>query len=212
VSSSGLRRIVFKRILDGDVRKLRAESNDRPNEGGGARDFRFNPWTTFEPVFARMFPKIDTRTSKRGKSGARQDVDVDVRVGDLHWWDADSNQPKSHEIEIWPPTAARNFEGRISQVHKLPPFDPSKLPSPTDGEVFLLLWEDANGVWGCWATESSLKQDDWNQQMAKLMLGALDEARRREAESKAGTPQNVRGFIDFVLPEQKVIVGGSEWL
>ena len=209
MTASGLQRIVFKRILEGDVKKLRAKSNDNPTEGGGARDFRFNPWPTFEPVFARMFPKVDTRTTVRREP--KRHIEVDVRVGPLYWWDAETDSQQSREVEIWPPTAGRTFEGRIGQVHRLAPFAPDSMPPPTEGEVFCLFWQDDVGVWGSWVTERSLREDDWNPQVAKYLLGALKEAHSREAESKSGKPLNVRGYMDFVKLDNKVIIGRTEW-
>ena len=34
--------ILYKKIVNGDLRKFSATSNDQPN-GGGARDLRFSP-------------------------------------------------------------------------------------------------------------------------------------------------------------------------
>ena len=39
---SNVKLIIYKKIVDGDLRKFSATSNDQPS-GGGARDLRFSP-------------------------------------------------------------------------------------------------------------------------------------------------------------------------
>ena len=39
-----LKRLVYKEVLPGDLRKARGESNDDAAAGGGARDLRLRPW------------------------------------------------------------------------------------------------------------------------------------------------------------------------
>lgn len=54
-TASRVSRILFKEIVDGDVRKIHADSNDS-DTGGGARDFRFGSYSELEHIFHSMFP------------------------------------------------------------------------------------------------------------------------------------------------------------
>ena len=43
---SNVKLVIYKKIVDGDLRKFSATSNDQPS-GGGARDLRFSPAKDF---------------------------------------------------------------------------------------------------------------------------------------------------------------------
>src|SRR4051812_31674071 len=119
-----LKRVLYKRLVDGDRRKIIAQSNDA-DSGGGARDLRFNPWPNFEPVVHRLMPMTATRTTSRG--------DVAIRVGELRWY-GDGGSQRSVGVEFWPPTNARPNEGRLARVHEIPPFAASQIPAVGPGE------------------------------------------------------------------------------
>ena len=51
---SNVKLIIYKKIVDGDLRKFSATSNDQPS-GGGARDLRFSPAGEFMAAFEKMF-------------------------------------------------------------------------------------------------------------------------------------------------------------
>lgn len=69
-------RILYKELVEGDLRKLQAKSNDA-DTGGGARDFRFGSYKTLLPVIKQMFPQIVKENRKRGG----QIVQIDVFKG-----------------------------------------------------------------------------------------------------------------------------------
>src|SRR4051812_12730975 len=98
-------RALFKIVLDGDRRKIDAESNNDPKTGGGARDIRFSH-RLFEPVTTRMFPTVEIA------EGTKRDG-LEIRKGRLRY-DDDAGDEHVMEIEYWPPTDARDSEGRIA--------------------------------------------------------------------------------------------------
>jgi hypothetical protein len=172
-------RALFKIVLDGDVRKINAESNDAPT-GGGARDIRFSH-RLFEPVVVKMFPAVvHAHRTKRDQ--------LDIRVGRLRYYD-DAGQPQSKEIEYWPPTDARDSEGRIARVPEIPPFEARFYPQ-NEGAVFYLLIQGSDGaITAHFASEDSLRKPGvWNKDIANAILTSLAEA-----------PGNVsaRGWIDW---------------
>ena len=77
-----VRRVVFKRMLEGDKDKLRREGA-KATSGGGAMDLRFGPWDEFEPVVQRMLPKTEVRSSRRKVGNGWVPHDVDVHVGSI---------------------------------------------------------------------------------------------------------------------------------
>lgn len=162
-------RVVFKQIMDGDRRKVLAESNDS-DSGGGARDFRFNH-SGLGPTFAAMFPERETFTRRRNGNSTQ----IEVYVGRLVWLrDPSRLESGVDEMKIVyePPTDARGSEGRIAKVHTYPPF--RRYPQETKGRVFLLLVEDETGaVWPFYATQDSLKTDRWNRTLADAILTCI---------------------------------------
>lgn len=177
-------RVVFKQIMDGDRRKVLAESNNSES-GGGARDFRFNH-SGLGPTFAAMFPMRETFPRRRdGKS-----TQVEVYVGRLVWLrDPNKAEAGSDEMKIIyePPTDSRTSEGRIAKVHTYPPF--RRYPKGTSGMVLLLLVEDETGaVWPFYATQDSLKTGAWNRTLADAILTCIAHTRDHQA---------VQGTIDL---------------
>lgn len=180
---SGVKRVVYKQIVEGDFRKFEARSNDA-DTGGGARDLRFRPYDEFSNVFKLLFPL--SRLEKRQRDGAS--ANVEIMVGRFFWCDA-SGMPKSKEATFEPPTDARPNEGRIPVVHTYPPFN--TLPPTNQGRmVLLLIQRDDDTVWPAFATESSLRSGAWEKSVSGPILNSLD-ARR-------SSKQVARGYIDVV--------------
>lgn len=179
---AGVKRIIFKQIVEGDLRKFRAESNDAAT-GGGARDLRFRPHDKFEKAFAKLFPTVRRMTRKR----AGGHTTVDIYYGRLYWTDASGNQ-KSSEASYEPPTDARPNEGRIPVVYQYPPLN--NLPRTDQGKILLLLIQrDDNTVWPCFATEDSLRSGDWDANVSRPLIRCLD--------AKRSLHKVAIGFIDF---------------
>src|SRR6266511_1713190 len=110
-------RVAFKSIEQGDILKLDARSNLTPS-GGGARDFRF-PYTPFQAAMTKLFPNVVQETRRRNNKPQL----VPIRTATLMWID-EKGQTQQMQIKYEPPTSARPSEGRIPQVHKIPPLAP----------------------------------------------------------------------------------------
>lgn len=168
VKSSGIKRIVYKEIVEGDRRKFVAESNDSPT-GGGARDLRFSPYSEFRPVFERMLPNI---------------IENDVCTGKFFWKQGDIKQSK--DIFFHPPTTSRANEGRIANINTWPS---SSLPPEDDGTMFLLIVQgDDDFVWVYFTTDKSLREEEWDPRVSKVILNCFSQRR---------TNISTVGFIDF---------------
>lgn len=182
----GVARIFYKEIVDGDVRKINADSNDAKT-GGGARDFRFGDYDKVAPIMEKFFP--EAKTVKRKRNG--QQVDVEVRRGRFYW--NSNNKEESKEVEFEPPTTARPSEGRITRVHEQPSFAPNKIPPFNAGNKVLLLVVQCNDgtVWPYFIEESSLSMPGaWDQQVAKTILACIN--------AKRASNRVVIGYRDFV--------------
>jgi hypothetical protein len=179
-------RALFKIVLDGDRRKINAESNDAPT-GGGARDIRFSH-RLFEPVVNRMFPTVEAA------QGTKR-VGLQIRKGRMLYYD-DTGYEHTMDIEYWPPTGARESEGRIARVPDIPPFQARYFPED-EGAVFYLLIQGADGTMtGHFASEASLRvKGRWNSWVADAILTSLAEA-----------PKNVsaRGWVDWTTGDSYV--------
>lgn len=204
-----VKRVIFKRMLDGDLRKLRTESANATS-GGGARDLRFGPWDRFEPVVDRMLPDKVTRRSRRKVNGRFVPQDVEgVAKGDVRW----QSDGVVHEkpFEFWPPTDSRAFEGRVATTYKLPPLAPDRLPPAAEGIVFGLIWEDDDGVWAQYASEAAVRNppagEPWEPTIREALLEGLDGARAKEARQKRRNPVSIRGFVDREHDERAIFVG-----
>ena len=168
----GVRRLMYFEVLDGDRRKARAESNDDPSQGGGARDLRFP--REFQAVLHRMFP--DT-TSKRGRL---------LHTGQLEWKRPDGDSGKE-TIEVWPPTGSRPREIRIARIHALPVF--ADMPDDPEGTLYLFFIEDNSGsVRVHFADESVLQHANFNEAVASAVRGCAQDTSQG---------RRVMGFIDY---------------
>lgn len=183
-------RILYKELVEGDLRKLQAKSNDA-DTGGGARDFRFGSYKTLLPVIKQMFPQIVKENRKRGG----QIVQIDVFKGAFYWHDA-KGVAQSKDAFFEPPTDVRPSEGRISRVHEYPCFDASNVKIGVGNRVLLLLIQlDDGSVWPYYAEERSLRTPHaWHAVVAKELLNCMDAERP--------VNQAVIGYRDFVNPDR----------
>lgn len=178
-------RILYKELVEGDLRKLQAKSNDA-DTGGGARDFRFGSYKTLLPVIKSMFPQAVKENRKRGG----QTVQIDVFKGSFSWLDAQGDA-YSKDAYFEPPTDVRPSEGRIARVHEYPCFDASHVKIGAGNRVLLLIIQlDDGSLWPYYAEEQSLRAPNaWHPVVAKELLDCLDAERP--------VNQAVIGFRDF---------------
>jgi hypothetical protein len=104
--------VFFQEILEGDLKKQKAESNEA-DTGGGARDMRIPK--TFETFLLPFFPAAGN--SER------------VNIGTVTWHDG--ARERNTTLELWRPTKARPAELRIARIHQV---DAWKI---TDEEAFV---------------------------------------------------------------------------
>ncbi len=158
--------IVFKQLLEGDLRKLAAESNDSPT-GGGARDLRF-PDEAFRPILNRFFPDIRSVSQNGGE----------VRVGRLVWHH--DFRTDEYEVELWPPTNARPTEARIARIHDLPPL--LRAPDPKENDpVFVILTLDSTGDFRADYARLSDLESQWRIEISSPIRRSLLRARSGRA-------------------------------
>ena len=170
--------VLFKRCVPGDRRKALNESNDRPTEGGGARDLRFNPWKEFESVVKQMFPN-----TKPVKPNDTNDKRV-IYSAPVFWWDNQRSGPV--EVEFWPPTNSRPFEGRLARIAALEPFKGQNLPAASL-DPFFMLWLDGTDVWVKCVTVPDLQSPGWAPSVAGPILKAVGER---------SATDNIRGWVN----------------
>jgi len=188
-SNSDVARILYKEIQAGDLRKIKAESNDSKT-GGGARDFRFGSFEEVLPCIRLMFPNIETEERKRGS----KKTITELYSGNFHWVNGDGTRSVKQSF-FEPPTDARPAEGRITKVHEYPCFDLSRISTEDSSKVLLLLIQLGDEtVWPYFVTENSLRTPDrWDKTVADTIISCLD-ARR-------ATNRAVIGFYDFNTKE-----------
>lgn len=144
--------VIYKKIVDGDLRKFTATSNITQS-GGGARDLRFNPASEFFPAFQRMF-KQNGFTLK----------------GYFSWVDhADT------EVEIHPPTNARPNEIRIGRIHEC--FPQNVIPNNAEDCILLIVLDGTNKVCPYFTSQYSLKHDNWHPAIKEPILEGLNAQR-----------------------------------
>lgn len=171
---SGIKRIVYKEIVSGDLKKFEAQSNDS-DTGGGARDLRFNPYNEFKKVFERML------TTKDGN----------ICVGEFCWLHGEKIIIK--RAQFHPPTTARPNEGRIGNVDKcIPKINISTISS--DKILLLIIQREDDTTWVHFTTERSLEQDDWHEAVKNEILRGL--------RAKRSSRVAAYGYIDFEYAER----------
>lgn len=182
-------RILYKEIVEGDLRKILARSNDS-DSGGGARDFRFGSYNRLVPVIKLMFPEM-ARVNRKRDSAVNE---IEVFKGTFYWQSASGDGIYQKESFFEPPTDVRPSEGRIARVHEYGCFDTSLIPhGGEDNRVLLLFIQRADGkVWPHFAEEKSLRTPgEWDPVVANEIIKCLDAER---AERRA-----VIGYYDFTL-------------
>lgn len=168
----GVKRFVYKEIVEGDRLKFEAISNFDASAGGGARDLRFSPYDQFKLAFEKMLPNNNNG----------------VLEGRFNWMEGDKHVSK--EAYFHSPTNSRPNEGRIANIDKYLPGN--KLPAAGDGTVILLIIQrDDDSVWISFTTDNSLRSDPWHPEVKDTILRCLS-ARRRSNVSTAG-------FVDFEI-------------
>lgn len=157
-----IRIVVYKKVVEGDLKKFFAQSNITQS-GGGARDLRFSPANQFFPVFKRMFStcKFDGKYT-----------------GYFNWPD---HAPT--EVTIHPPTKSRSNEIRIARVHECIP--DKYIPQSVGDCILILIFDSDNKVWPYFVTEKSLREDDWHPRIKETILAGLN-ARRSVNSSPMG--------------------------
>lgn len=150
--------VVYKKIVEGDLKKFFAQSNITKS-GGGARDLRFSPASKFFPIFQRMF---------------RIQNDDGTYRGYFFWAD---NVPT--EVSIHPPTNSRPNEIRIAKVHECIP--DKHIPLSIGDCILILILDSENKVWPYFITEKSLREDNWHPRIKKCILEGL--AAKRSVKS-----------------------------
>jgi hypothetical protein len=199
MASARTQRLLYKRFLLGDDRKVKSRSNISKT-GGGARDVRFGPWEMFESIVRVMFPQTVVKSTPRKdpQTGGYVRHQTFVHVGTL-LYQHDDGTTAQMPVEFWEPTSARPFEGRLARAGTLPPFCPHTIPAGK-GSVFMVLAQNVDGMLeGAWVTEHDLRnRQGWYKPFQQALLDALDEA---------STTANVRGFIDLQTGEQCQLIG-----
>jgi hypothetical protein len=96
--------IFFKEIRPGDLKKYQRASSEA-HTGGGARDLRVSPENSFGPLLQQMI-------SEPGPgAGVTHGEILSQRLGGgFH----------STEVELWPPTGARDKELRFARIYDVP--------------------------------------------------------------------------------------------
>ncbi len=138
--------VYFREVLMGDVRKLKAESNQVPSAGGGARDLRVRPVGTFDEPMRQMFPNAS------GEPG--------VHTGTIYWLDS-AGGTRSATVEYWRPTDVRPGESRIARINKLRCWAIDEQEYIRDvannnSWFFLLVLDDDGCVWARFVKEQTI--------------------------------------------------------
>ena len=161
-------RLVYREVLPGDVAKFQGKSNLTPS-GGGARDFRFRPYSKFQGIFEKLLSGRKTETRiRKGLPTATLIYTDTVTVTDA------TGTASTRQIEFEPPTTAREDEGRLPRLNAYG----MVVPTGAVGRVLLLLYQTGNGsLFLNFATETDLRAGAWNATVARHLLDCLDEER-----------------------------------
>ena len=151
---TGVKLIIYKKIVPGDFRKFRAESNDT-DSGGGARDLRFSPAEEFTGQFKKMFLQ---------QAGG-------ALTGRFHW----KGLPPT-DVAVLPATSSRPNEIRIGTVNRC--FPSQILPENSEDCILLLVLRADDMVYPCFASEHSLEHDNWHPDVSMPILNGLRANRR----------------------------------
>ena len=166
--STVLTRFLFKKMVPGDIAKLKREGAVS-GTGGGARDLRFRPWSAYEPIVKRMFPEAEANT------GGRTIYTGTLRDG-------------TGQVQFWSPTDARPGEGRLARVYSIPALAPDRLPDK-GGPILMLLGQYSDGhLAATWVTAQALELEGWDPRVRDFLLEVL---------SKTPADKNAHGWMDL---------------
>lgn len=178
MAGASVKRIIFREVMPGDLRKFTATSADA-NTGGGARDFRFTPFNKFDGVFARALP------GRAKEPRVRNNVRTSVTL-----YTANVSVPRKNgtaatrELRFEPPTTARDGEGRLAQLSKF-----GLEPPTNEGRFLLLIIEDAGGnVIVTFYSERDLASGKWHPTVNGFFENVFATPQRKNAN---------QGFIDL---------------
>jgi hypothetical protein len=174
--------LVFKEVMEGDLRKLEGKSNDA-RTGGGARDLRF-PWKAFRAEMHRIFSR--EATGRGGKP---------IREATITYADADG-QSRTTTMAYWPPAKKRHWEDRVACVHASEALG-SGLPEFGSGRVFVTFTLFTNGTVRCdYAYEDDLRQDQWAPTVCDVILGCLNTTDEKNGD-RTSNRVPTQGYYDF---------------
>lgn len=174
--------VVYTEIVDGDLKKLRAESNDSKT-GGGARDLRI-PWRAFRPAMHRVFSGSDV-----GRKG------VPIRTANVISVSR-SGQPTTTRLEYWPATTSRPAEDRVSKVHKSAALG-GQMPEESRGKIFVLfILYNNKEVRVMYFYEDQLSDLGWAPEFRGALSSCIASTNATNA-TRVGTKVPVRGYYDF---------------
>lgn len=178
MAGANVKRIIFREVMEGDLRKFTATSADA-DTGGGARDFRFTPFNKFDGVFARALP--GRVNELRSRSSVRTSVTLYTAIVSVP---RKNGTAATKELRFEPPTTARDGEGRLAQLSKF-----GLEPPTNEGRFLLLIIEDASGqVIVTFYSEQDLASGNWHP--------AVDAFFKQVFATPQKTNAN-QGFIDF---------------
>lgn len=178
MSGTGVKRIIFREVMDGDLRKFTATAAPS-GTGGGARDLRFRPFSKFDGVFARTLP--GRQVVERTRNGARDDIEIYTGVANVV---RSNNSSSKKKISFEPPTTARPDEGRLARVHDL------NLDVPEgEGRLLILIIQDSNDdLIITFFSERDLASGQWHEAVTAFF---------KDVFAKPATTNATQGYIDF---------------
>jgi len=167
-------RFVYKQIVPGDILKLFAESN-KADTGGGARDLRFSPYDKFWPVFQKMFDVVP----------GRKYLDAS-----LIW-----ENGVTTKTEVYPPTASRPNETRITKVNSCCP--KKFVPAGLDACLFILV-QSEDGVYTSFMTKAEVFAAGFTHRLERFLISVI------EYTNLSKTPM---GYVDIEDDQQYSMIG-----
>lgn len=181
MSGTNVKRIIFREVMAGDLRKFTATAAPS-GTGGGARDLRFRPFSKFDGVFARTLP--GRQIVERTREGSRDDIEIYTGTANVV---RSNNTSSKKQISFEPPTTARPDEGRLARVHDL------NLDVPqNEGRLLILIIQDANDeLIMTFFSEKDLASGQWHVAVIAFF---------KEVFAQPATNNASQGYIDF---EQK---------
>lgn len=178
MASANVKRIIFREVMEGDLKKFTATAAPS-GTGGGARDLRFRPFDKFDGVFARALPGREN--VERRREGEREEVEIYTAKAKVV---RSNDESFEKTISFEPPTTARPDEGRLARVHDL------NLDVPEgEGRVLILIIQDAKDeLIITFFSEKDLESGKWH--------AAVSDFFKQVFSTPAGA-HATQGYIDF---------------